>query len=84
MSLERDCLFPAWVKSVVEKEIIHQFIYGDGEFTSAILPQDKESMYEVVKVVDKAGGYAKEAPTMATMMSTAMGANFDFFKYPPV
>ena len=43
-------------------------------------------MYEVVKAVDKAGGYvysAGEAPTLATMMSTAMGADYQFFKYPP-
>lgn len=46
--------------------------------------QDKESAYEVVKAVDKASGYifgTGDDATMA-MMSSAMGADFDFFKYP--
>ena len=49
-----------------------------------LLMQDKESVYEVVKAVDKASGYIfgeGDDATMA-MMSSAMGADFDFFKYP--
>ena len=48
--------------------------------------QDKESAYEVVKAVDKASGYifgTGDDATMA-MMSSAMGADFDFFKYPSI
>lgn len=46
-------------------------------------------MLEVVRQVDKANGYVYgQGPgggeaSMATMMSTAVGAEFDFFKYPP-
>ena len=56
--------------------------------TSVAVPwpllQDKDSAYEVVKAVDKASGYIfgeGDDATMA-MMSSAMGADFDFFKYP--
>lgn len=48
-------------------------------------PQDKESMFEVMKVVDKASGYVYgqgESTNLVAMMSTAVGADFDFFKYP--
>ena len=48
--------------------------------------QDKESAYEVVKAIDKASGYifgTGDDATMA-MMSSAMGADFDFFKYPSI
>ena len=49
-----------------------------------MLKQDKESAYEVVKAVDKASGYIFGEGDDATMvmMSSAMGADFDFFKYP--
>ena len=42
-------------------------------------------MLEVMKAVDKANGYVygqAENANMAAMMSTAVGADFDFFKYP--
>ncbi len=41
-------------------------------------------MFQVMKAVDKANGYVfgknDEAATLSSMMSTAMGADFDFFK----
>ena len=46
--------------------------------------QEKESMYQVMKAVDKANGYVfgknEESSTLSSMMSTAVGADFDFFK----
>ncbi len=45
-------------------------------------------MMEVVRQVDKANGYVYgqgpggQDACMAAMMSTAVGADFDFFKYP--
>ena len=42
-------------------------------------------MHAVMKAVDKANGYMfgpQERATLSAMMSTAMGADFDFFKYP--
>lgn len=42
-------------------------------------------MFEVMKMVDKASGYAYgkgEKTNLPAMMSTAVGAEFDFFKYP--
>ena len=42
-------------------------------------------MFEVVKAVDKAGGYVYgqgESLSQPEMMSCAVGAEFDFFKYP--
>lgn len=50
-----------------------------------LVSQDKESMFEVMKMVDKASGYAYgkgEKTNLPAMMSTAVGAEFDFFKYP--
>ena len=50
--------------------------------------QDKESMMEVARQVDRANGYVYsqgpggEEASLAAMMSTAIGADFDFFKYP--
>lgn len=49
--------------------------------------QDKESMASVLKLVDKAGGYVfKGSETgysdMASLMSCATGADFDFLRYP--
>ena len=46
--------------------------------------QDRESAYEVVKAVDKARRYifGEGDDATMTMMSSAMGAEFDFFKYP--
>lgn len=41
-------------------------------------------MYQVMKAVDKANGYIfgknEETSTLSAMMSTAVGADFDFFK----
>ena len=41
-------------------------------------------MYQVMKAVDKANGYVfgknEESSTLSSMMSTAVGADFDFFK----
>ncbi len=45
-------------------------------------------MLEVMRQVDRANGYVYgqgsggEEASMAAMMSTAVGADFDFFKYP--
>ena len=47
--------------------------------------QDKENMFEVMKMVDKANGYVYgkgEKTSLTAMMSTAVGAEFDVFKYP--
>ena len=44
--------------------------------------QDKESMFEVMKMVDKANGYVYGKGEKTSLMSTAVGAEFDFFKYP--
>lgn len=52
---------------------------------SLSLFEDKESVMEVLKAVDKASGYAttqEERNTTAGLMSTAYGADFQFFKYP--
>lgn len=41
-------------------------------------------MFNVMKAVDKASGYvfqAGEGNTLSSMMSTAIGVDFDFFKY---
>lgn len=41
-------------------------------------------MFNVMKEVDKASGYVfqvGEGNTLSSMMSTAVGADFDFFKY---
>lgn len=46
--------------------------------------QDKESMFSVMKAVDKASGYVFHSgegmDTLSSMMSTAMGTDFDFCK----
>ena len=45
--------------------------------------QDKESIFNVMKAVDKAGGYVFHGEgmnTLSSMMSTAMGTDFDFSK----
>lgn len=57
------------------------------KFNSLLLlvSQDKESMFEVMKMVDKASGYVYgkgEKTSLSALMSTAVGAEFDFFKYP--
>ena len=42
-------------------------------------------MFEVMKMVDKASGYVYgkgEKTSLSALMSTAVGAEFDFFKYP--
>ncbi|MBN3285027.1 GPN2 GTPase, partial [Polyodon spathula] len=47
--------------------------------------QDKESMVQVMKVVDKANGYCfgdLEERSMEAMMSAAVGADFHFASYP--
>ena len=58
--------------------------FGEVLILAFLYKQDRESTYEVVKAVDKASGYIfgeGDDATMA-MMSSAMGADFDFFKYP--
>lgn len=57
------------------------------QFNSLLLlvSQDKESMFEVMKMVDKASGYVYgkgEKTSLSALMSTAVGAEFEFFKYP--
>lgn len=45
--------------------------------------QDKESMVAVLKQVDKANGYCfgvNEERNIQRMLSSAVGADFDFFK----
>ncbi len=47
--------------------------------------QDRESTLDVLKVVDKANGYVfgdLEERNMQTLMSCAVGADFEYFKYP--
>ncbi|RDD39224.1 GPN-loop GTPase 2 [Trichoplax sp. H2] len=46
--------------------------------------QDKESVANVVKIIDKANGYIfnKADHNIAALMSSAVGADFDYFKYP--
>ncbi len=42
-------------------------------------------MMELIKLIDKAGGYVfgiKEQNNMASMMSCAAGADFEYFVYP--
>ena len=42
-------------------------------------------MVSLVKLIDKAGGYIfgiKEQDNMASLMSCAAGADFDYFMYP--
>ena len=44
-------------------------------------------MLEVMRSVDRANGYVYgqgERDNLAAMMSTAVGADFDYFKYPPI
>ena len=44
-------------------------------------------MLEVIKAVDKAGGYIfgveEGASSLASLLSVSVGADLDFFKYPP-
>ena len=48
--------------------------------------QDKESMLRLSRTIDKAGGYIfggeEDKNDMASMMSCAVGADFEFFRYP--
>ena len=46
--------------------------------------QDKESVANVIKVIDKANGYIfnQADHNIAALMSSAVGADFDYFKYP--
>lgn len=47
--------------------------------------QDKETMLNLIKLVDKASGYIfglKGQDNMASLMSCAAGADFDYFVYP--
>jgi hypothetical protein len=47
--------------------------------------QDKESMMQVLRTVDKANGYCfgdLEERNMQAMMSAAVGADFQFSTYP--
>ena len=50
--------------------------------------QDKETVLEVMKAVDKAGGYVYSAgegtSSLASLLSVSVGADLDFFKYPNV
>ncbi len=39
-------------------------------------------MFSVMKAIDKASGYVfRSDDTLSSMMSTAVGTDFDFFKY---
>ncbi|KAK3741811.1 hypothetical protein QZH41_010446, partial [Actinostola sp. cb2023] len=48
--------------------------------------QDKESMLSVMKAIDKANGYVfgvkYEDSNFSALLSSAVGADFEFFKYP--
>ena len=47
--------------------------------------QDKDSLLGVMKLVDKANGYVfgdLEERNMNSLMSCAVGADFEYFKYP--
>lgn len=46
--------------------------------------QDKESVANVIKIIDKANGYIfnQADHNIAALMSSAVGADFDYFKYP--
>eukprot|EP00112_Aurelia_sp_Birch-Aquarium-sp1_P001554 Seg1167.11 transcript_id=Seg1167.11/GoldUCD/mRNA.D3Y31 product="GPN-loop GTPase 2" protein_id=Seg1167.11/GoldUCD/D3Y31 len=55
--------------------------YGLVSFT-ALCVEDKETMLNLVKLIDKAGGYVfgiKNLDNMASMMSCAAGADFEYF-----
>lgn len=47
--------------------------------------QDKESVFNLMKVVDKANGYVfgdLEERSVNKLMSVAVGADFEYFRYP--
>lgn len=53
--------------------------------TIVISLQDKESMTQVLRAVDKTNGYCfgdLEERNLQAMMSTAVGADFQFSTYP--
>lgn len=63
------------------------FVRGSPQITCYCFssPQDKDSMIQVLRAVDKANGYCfgdLEERNLQAMMSAAVGADFQFSSYP--